>query len=59
MIWEITYMVDPGDGLTTVDTVQEASDEVIDVVQGWRDQPETSNRNYFITKVECLGDDSE
>lgn len=63
MIWEISYMVDPGDGIVSKETVQHATDEITEVIDGWRyyDDEEGNHlmKEYFIVGCVCLGDDSE
>lgn len=59
MIWEIKYMIDPGDGIVSTETIEHATDIIEDVIAGWRDQGDECHDPLFIVSVSCLGDDSE
>ncbi len=63
MIWEIQYMVDPGDGIISKEIIQHATDEITDVIHDWRYEPDEEGnvvmKEYFIVSCSCLGDDSE
>jgi len=58
MIWEITFMADPGDNTPMIATKQHLTDKIEDVIAGFRDI-DPKYADFFIVGVRCLGDDSE